>query len=281
MTTAPASLDIVIVAYNARDDLDACLRSLHEAPPARPHTIVVVDNASQDGAPDLVASRWPGVRLLRQSANLGFARANNVGIRATGSDLVLLLNSDTLVPRGALDALVAALEATPAAAVAGPRLVDETGRPELSFGRAFSPLNEARQKLIVRLDARGASLARQYVDRVTRRPGFPDWVSGACLLVWRRDAERAGLLDERYFMYSEDVDFCAALRARGRKVLFTPAAEVVHLRGRSRASAPTATAAAYRRSQVAYYEKHRPWWSPWLRRYLAWRGQWPPPPGPP
>jgi GT2 family glycosyltransferase len=159
--------------------------------------------------------------------------------------------------------------------------VDETGRPELSFGRAFSPLNEARQKLIVRLDARGASLARQYVDRVTRRPGFPDWVSGACLLVWRRDAERAGLLDERYFMYSEDVDFCAALRARGRKVLFTPAAEVVHLRGRSRASAPTATAAAYRRSQVAYYEKHRPWWSPWLRRYLAWRGQWPPPPGPP
>jgi len=280
MTTAPASLDVVIVAYNARNDLDACLRSLHEAPPARPHTIVVVDNASQDGAPDLVASRWPGVRLLRQSVNLGFARANNVGIRATGSDLVLLLNSDTLVPRGALDALVAALEATPAAAVAGPRLVDAAGRPELSFGRAFSPLNEARQKLIVSLDARGASLARRYVDRVTHRPGFPDWVSGACLLVWRCDAERAGLLDERYFMYAEDVDFCAAVRALGRKVLFTPAAEVVHLRGRSRASAPTATAAAYRRSQVAYYEKHRPSWSPWLRRYLAWRGQWPPPPDP-
>jgi hypothetical protein len=158
--------------------------------------------------------------------------------------------------------------------------VDATGRAELSFGRALSPLNEARQKLILGLDARDVRLARRYVARVTRRPGFPDWVSGACLLVWRRDAERAGLLDERYFMYAEDVDFCAAVRAAGRKVLFTPAAEVVHLRGRSRASAPAATAVAYRRSQLAYYDKHCPGWSPWLRRYLAWRGQWPPPPGP-
>ena len=278
--TAPASLDIVIVAYNARGDLEACLRTLHAAPPARPHTNVVVDNASGDGAADLVAARWPAVCLLRQRENLGFARANNVGIRATHGDLVLLLNSDTLVPPGALDALVGALDATPAAAIAGPRLVDGAGRPELSFGRALSPWAEARQKLIGRLDARGHPLARRYVDRVTRRPGFPDWVSGACLLVWRRDAERAGLLDERYFMYGEDVDFCGAVRALGRRVLFTPAAEVVHLRGRSGASAPAATRAAYRRSQVAYYEKHRPAWAPWLRRYLAWRGEWPPPPGP-
>lgn len=279
MTAPPASLDIVIVAFNARAVLEGCLASLHAAPPARPHTIVVVDNASRDGGPDAVTARWPQVTLLRQAENLGFARANNVGIRATGGDLVLLLNSDTVVPPGALDALVAALEATPEAGIAGPRLVDAAGRPELSFGRAFTPVNEARQKLLGALDARGAGPARRWVDRATRRPGFHDWVSGACLLVWRRDAERAGLLDERYFMYAEDVDFCASVRALGRKVLFTPAAEVVHLRGRSRAAAPAATTAAYRRSQVAYYEKHLPGWAPWLRRYLAWRGHWPP--GPP
>ena len=98
-----------------------------------------------------------------------------------------------------------------------------------------------------------------------------DWVSGACLLVRRHDAEAVGLLDERYFLYTEDVDFCAALRARGRRVLFTPAAEVTHLRGRSRASAADAMNPAYRRSHVAFYEKHHPRWAPVLRAYLRVR----------
>ena len=89
----------------------------------------------------------------------------------------------------------------------------------------------------------------------------------------RSDAEAVGLFDERYFMYTEDVDFCAALRARGRRIVFTPDVEVVHLRGRSSASAPAATTAAYRRSQIAFYEKHRPVWAPLLRLYLRLRGQ--------
>ena len=83
------------------------------------------------------------------------------------------------------------------------------------------------------------------------------------------------MMDERYFMYAEDVDFCAAIRARGRRVLFTPAAEVVHARGQSRASAAAATEAAYRRSHIAFYEKHHPAWAPWLRRYLKLRGKLP------
>jgi GT2 family glycosyltransferase len=107
---------------------------------------------------------------------------------------------------------------------------------------------------------------------MTRRERDVDWVSGACLLVRRTDAEAVGLMDERYFMYAEDVDFCAAVRARGRRVLFSPAAEVVHLRGRSRATASTAAEQAYRRSQIAFYEKHHPGWVPWLRWYLKMKG---------
>ena len=103
-----------------------------------------------------------------------------------------------------------------------------------------------------------------------------DWVSGACLLVSRADAEAVGLLDERFFLYTEDVDFCAALRARGRRILFAPAAEVVHARGRSRASAPGAMNVAYRRSQIAFYEKHHPRWAPLLRAYLRLKGALPP-----
>ena len=84
----------------------------------------------------------------------------------------------------------------------------------------------------------------------------------------RADAEAVGLLDERYFMYTEDVDFCAAIRARGRRILFTPDVEVVHLRGRSAASAPAATRDHYRRSQLAFYEKHHPCWVPLLQLYV-------------
>ena len=98
-------------------------------------------------------------------------------------------------------------------------------------------------------------------------------MSGACLLVRRADAEAVGLLDERFFMYTEDVDFCAAIRARGRRIVFTPDVEIVHLRGRSAASAPRATHAAYRRSHLAFYQKHHPAWVPVLRLYLKLRGQ--------
>ncbi|HUP35709.1 MAG TPA: hypothetical protein VNC82_09760, partial [Candidatus Limnocylindria bacterium] len=104
------------------------------------------------------------------------------------------------------------------------------------------------------------------------------WVSGAALLVWRADAEAAGLLDERFFIYTEDVDFCAAIRALGRRVLFTPAAEIVHLRGRARVSARRVVNTGYRLSQLAFYAKHHPRWLPWLTLYLKARGHLPPPP---
>jgi len=255
------TLTIVIVSYNTRDDLVRCLESLHAAPPATTHEIVVVDNGSADGSADAVR-RWPHVRLIESGGNVGFARANNLGIRATTSVNVLVLNSDTVVPAGAIDRLLAELDANPDVAVVGPRIVDGLGRAELSFGRMMTPLNEFRQK----------RLGRGPVDELTRTRGYPDWVSAACLLVRRADAEAVGLFDERYFMYTEDVDFCAAIRARGKKVLFAPEIEIVHLRGRSAATAPRETNAAYRRSQIAFYEKHHPLWAPWLRLYLWLRG---------
>ena len=106
-----------------------------------------------------------------------------------------------------------------------------------------------------------------------RRRQFVDWVSGACLLVRRSAAEQVGLLDERYFMYCEDVDFCAALRASGHRILYTPDVVVTHLRGRSRASAPVVTSRRYRDSQVAFYRKHHPRWAPLLRWYLRLKGE--------
>jgi GT2 family glycosyltransferase len=262
------NLSIIIVSYNAADDLDRCLESLHGAAPAIPHDVTVVDNASSDGGIERVRVRWPKVRTIVLPENRGFAVGNNAGIRATTGELLLLLNSDTIVPPGAIDALVARLQAHPTAAIAGPRLLDDSGRPEISFGSMISPLAELRQKIVGRLYASGVPFVVTRIDRLSREEQFVDWVSGACLLVYRADAEAVGLLDERYFLYTEDVDFCAAVRDRGRKVLFTPAATITHVRGRSRAAVPGAMNDAYRRSQIAFYEKHHPAWAPVLRWYL-------------
>jgi GT2 family glycosyltransferase len=258
---AQARLSIVIVSFNARADLEVCLASLRDNPPSIDHEIVVVDNASTDGSAE--AALATGVKVITMDRNAGFAAGNNAGIRATRGELILLLNSDTIVPAGALDALVARLHAVSDAAAAGPRLRDGDGRPELSFGRMISPLNEWRQK----------RRTPDWIDRETAREQFVDWVSGACLLVYRADAERAGLLDERFFLYTEDVDFCHAIRRFCRKVLFTPVATIAHLRGRSRASRPEATRDAYRRSHIAFYEKHHPLWTPALKLYLRLKGE--------
>ena len=251
-------LSIIIASFNARTDLERCLESLHAAPVAARHEILVVDNGSTDGSAG-AARRWPGVTVIENGANLGFARANNAGIRASRGANILLLNSDTVVPPGAIDRLLAELDREADVAVVGPRLVDAAGRAELSFGRMIGPLNELRQK---RLQRSGK------IEEMTSQRQYPDWVSGACLLVRRADADAVGGLDERYFMYTEDVDFCAAVRARGRRILFVPGVEVVHLRGRSAASAPAATRDHYRRSQLAFYKKHHPGWAPLLELYV-------------
>jgi N-acetylglucosaminyl-diphospho-decaprenol L-rhamnosyltransferase len=263
-------LAILIVSYNTRQELESCLQSLHQNPPHLSHEIVVIDNASQDGSAEAVRSRWPRVRVIALDANRGFARANNEGFRQTSSDLVLLLNSDTIVPPGALDRLVAALHELPGAAIVGPRLIDGNGVPELSFGRMIGPFAEFGRKAVARLGG------TKKIAALTSRTRPVDWVSAACLLVRREHAEAAGLLDARYFMYLEDVDFCAAVRANGGTVYFTPTAEVVHFRGRAGQFNRQATAHAYRRSQLAFYGKHHPGWKPLLRLYLALQGKLPP-----
>ncbi|HEY0284805.1 MAG TPA: glycosyltransferase family 2 protein [Vicinamibacterales bacterium] len=257
------ALAIVIVSYNTRSELEHCLQSLHDHPPHVSHEIVVVDNASRDGSVEAVRARWPDVTVITLNANVGFSSANNAGIRRTESELMLLLNSDTIVAEGAIDRLIAAMRELPGASIVGPRIVDANGRVELSHGRMMTPLAELRQKLLVR---HGSRLT---LSRLTSRTRQVDWVTAACLLVRRRDAEAAGLLDERYFMYCEDVDFCAAVRANGGKVYFTPRAEIVHLRGRSWGAASGATGASYRRSHLAFYRKHHPWLAPLLKAYLT------------
>lgn len=266
------SLAIVIVTYNSRQEIDACLESLvgHTAP--FPTTITVVDNQSPDGTAAYVREKWPSVRVVDAGGNVGFSKANNIGIRTTDSEYVLLMNPDTVAPPGAIQTLVRGLAAHPEAAIAGARLLSPTGFPELSWGLPIGPWNELKQKVFSRLYHRKVRSVVRKVDKLSRQAREVAWVSGACMVIRRADLEAVGLLDERFFMYTEDVDLCVRMAAHNRRVLYVAGAEVLHHRGRSAGRNPE-TERRYHQSHLAYYEKHLPFWAPLLRGYLKLRGK--------
>jgi len=272
---AAADLAIVIVCHDDRDDLGRCLESLFATAPAVSHQVVVVDNASTDGSVEMIGRRWPNVLILENKDNLGFARAVNRGIRTTSSELVLLLNPDTLPNGKAIDALAAGLRAQPEAAAAGPRIVDGDGRPEISWWPHLGPFAEWSLRRLRHAYERGARRANRRVEQLTSRRREVGWLTGACLMVRRQAAVAAGLMDESYFLYFDDVDLCAALRAAGGRILFLPDTEIVHLRGRTVGRRPQATARHYRASQLHFYRKHLPFWYPLLWLMLRLRRQLP------
>ena len=267
-----SSLEIIIVTYNSATEIGPCLDSLVGHTEPFPTTVTVVDNASSDGTAAMVRERWPTVQVIESPTNVGFSRANNIGIRATSGDYVLLLNPDTVAPPAAIQTLVRGLAAHPDAAIAGARLLSERGFPELSWGDPIGPWNELKRKIFSALYYRKVRRIVRKVDKMSRLAREVSWVSGACMVIRRPDLEAVGLLDERFFMYTEDVDLCLAMTKRGRTVLYVAGAEVLHYRGRSAARNP-ATDRMYRKSQVAYYEKHLPRWAGLLRTYLKLTGK--------
>jgi GT2 family glycosyltransferase len=262
------TLDVIVVSHNTRADLEACLAALVQSPPRGLGRILVVDNASTDGSPAAVVRGWPDVRLIALPRNVGFGAANNIAIRESDGALVLFLNSDAIAPPHAIDTLVERLMSTGAVA-AGPRLIDDEGRPEVSFGSMLSPWAEIVQRARVGAAHRRGGVSSWYIQRLLSREREVDWVTGACLLVRRQALVGAGLFDERYFMYEEDVDLCAALRARGGRILFTPHAQVLHRRGQSITQSGADLRVLYNESHLRFYEKHRPGWARLLRWWQA------------
>jgi GT2 family glycosyltransferase len=209
-----------------------------------------VDNASADGSAALVQAEFPAVRLIVNDENLGFARANNQGIRASSGRYVVLLNSDTTVPPGALAALVAFMDAHPTAGAVGPRLLRTDGTPQ--------PYAFGGDPTLRYLLARGGNrliFRRPLHDWATDAVQEVDWVSGACLMVRRAAIDQAGLLDENIFMYFEDNDWCLRIRQAGWRVIYNPQVAITHIGGQSLAQNPTARR-AYRESLRYFYAKH-------------------------
>jgi N-acetylglucosaminyl-diphospho-decaprenol L-rhamnosyltransferase len=255
-TSVSPCVSVLIVTWNAREDVVRCLAALRESTRLRFETIVV-DNGSGDGTPAAARAAFPEARVLENARNDGFARANNRGLREARAPYVLVLNPDAELRPGALDVLARHLDAHPRVGAVGPRTLNEDGTIQVSFGPDLSFGSEWAQRRLVRgvQARRGAALAE--AERLAARSWEPDWVSGACLLARREALEAVGGFDEGFFLYEEDADLCRRLRAAGWRVAFTPEAEVVHRLGRSMAQATGRARAEYQRSHLLYYRKHK------------------------
>ena len=249
-------LTIAIVSYNAKEELAACLESVFASTRLDSYEVIVADNASTDETVEMLADRFPRVRIIASPDNLGFGRASNLCWHEAKSSLVLFLNSDTVVSDRALDRLVELARNRPEAGAIGPRLLYPDGEVQMSFGAMPGIASEILQKLWNTGYARGKGPLRGAVRKRYSRERAVDWVSGACLLTRRDTLETVSGFDENFFLYSEDVDLCARIRATGAQIIFTPEVEIVHLVGRSVSKNRDRVVYESHRSRIYFYEKH-------------------------
>jgi GT2 family glycosyltransferase len=254
----PVSLSVVIVSWNAKAYLEECLQSLAKDVYDGPMEIVVVDNASSDGSADMVERQFPAVTLIRNAANLGFSKANNIGIRRCTGDYIALVNSDIHVLKKCLSALVTFCESHAEVGVVGPKIIGRDGKRQVSykgFPRLWNSLCRALalDVLLPRLALFNGYLQWHEVpDQVTP----VDILSGCFLVAKRRAVDAVGLLDEGFFIYGEDMDWCKRFWQAGWQVVFVPSAEAIHYGGASSSNAPLRFSIEMQRADCQYWAKH-------------------------
>jgi N-acetylglucosaminyl-diphospho-decaprenol L-rhamnosyltransferase len=252
------TIGVAIVSYNTASLLRRCLESVL-ADTGSP--VLVVDNSSHDGSADLVRREFPRVRLRTEEGNRGYGAAANLALRELGTRYVLLLNADTELTRGAVEALAGYLDAHPAAAMAGPRIVNRAGMYERSAHRFPTPMSlllHARWWPGPQSQAAGEQIGPARKGRLRRwrallrrsewRARPVDWTLGAALAIRSEAFDAAGGFDEAYFLYQEEIDLCYRLRAAGWEIHYAPVATVVHVGGASTSQRATETFGQFVRS---------------------------------
>lgn len=250
-------LAIVIVSYNTRELLARCLDSIFRHPAPFSFQVIVVDNDSKDGSPEMARERFPQVLVRANAENRGYGPAFNEGQRAVDSDQVLLLNSDTEILPGMLEGLAHALETRPRAGVIAPLSVDgEKKIIQMSWG--WKPLfwGEILQKLMSPQVLQTSAWRRALARWLQRRERMAPIVSGAAMIFPREALNQVGGMDEDFVFYLEDSDMCARLWKAGWQVIFYPQEKIIHHLGKSSTSRPDRIALLFRQSQLLFYRKH-------------------------
>jgi N-acetylglucosaminyl-diphospho-decaprenol L-rhamnosyltransferase len=223
-------LDVVIVSYRCGPLLRRCLQSVREHAPARGVRVTVVDNASGDGTADVVRREFPEVKLIALDENVGFSAANNLVLRDSGAEYVLVLNPDTKLSAGTLETLLRLMDADSRIGIAGCRLVQEDGTLDHAARRSFpTPASALGHFLrLGRSDRAPAPLAAYRAPEVSEGP--VDAVNGAFMLMRRAMLDEIGLFDEGYWMYMEDLDLCYRAAQAGWTTWYEPSVEAVHIK---------------------------------------------------
>ena len=259
---APPAVSVIIVNWNTRDMLRGCLRSIADETRS-PHEVIVIDNASSDGSAAMVAEEFPEAVIVANRENKGFAAANNQGLAAACGAHVLLLNPDTIVLDGAIDRMLAWLAARPDVGCAGCQVMEDEKTVQRTCFADPGPLNT----LIVE-----TGLLRAFPgSALSDRPEYGGWdrgsardvdvVSGMFMLVPRSVLEKVGPLDEAFFIYSEEADWCRRIRDAGYRCAFTPEARVVHLDGGGKSTVQIRSRmyVQMQKSKLIYVRKHYGW----------------------
>jgi GT2 family glycosyltransferase len=254
-------VSIVILNYNTREHLRTCLRSLGSAGTSASfeREVLVVDNASIDGSADMVAAEFPWVTLIRAPRNGGYAYGNNLGLAQARGDAILLLNPDTQLSPDAVVRLKELLDQHADAGVVGPKLVRPNGSMHLACRRSFPtpPVAFYRISGLSRLFPKSPRFGRYNLTYLDPDQAVEvDAVCGACLLIRRSVVERIGPLDERFFMYGEDLDWCLRARQAGWTVRYEPEVVVLHQHGAASRQRPLRTTFYFFRAMDLFYRKH-------------------------
>ncbi|MDZ7291143.1 MAG: glycosyltransferase family 2 protein [candidate division KSB1 bacterium] len=254
-------LSIIIITYNSRQDIVRCLASLHKFCTGTSIEIIVFDNASTDGTPQIVASMFPNVHLMQHQTNVGFARANNLAVASATGPYILFLNPDTWVDNDLATALVTFLDIHPEAAACAPRVLTPDGSVQFSSVCALPTLELLfyEQIGLSRIFPRNPRFGRYRMtywnhDEIRE----VEHATGACLAIRRKIFDELGGFDENFFMYIEDVDLSYRLKRHGAKILYLPSAHVFHAGGQSGSQMAIQNYLGLYRSFYYYFHKHHP-----------------------
>jgi len=251
------TLSVIIVNWNVKDLLRDCLRSVFASPLDPPPQVIVVDNASNDGSAAMVRREFPQVELIASSHNLGYAGGNNLGAAAATGDALLLLNPDTRLHPDTLRLLRDYLLAHPEVGVVGPQLLWPDGAVQSSRRRFPTPATLFWESTLLEQWFPHNPAARRYrfEDAPSNRPASVDWLVGAALCIRREAWQDAGPLDESFFMYFEETDWCRRCAEAGWAIHYLPQAKVVHYEGQSSGQVTAARTLRFQRSKIRYAEK--------------------------
>ncbi|MCY4106677.1 MAG: glycosyltransferase family 2 protein [Chloroflexi bacterium] len=255
---AQPDLSIIIVSWNVREFLAACLNSLSAAASSCPHECLVIDCASEDGSAAMVAEQFPRVRLFRAEENIGFVRANNWGMREALGRHFLLLNPDTFVAEGALPVMRAEMEHEPRIGILGPQHFNSDGSHQSTRRRFPNGAIALLESTWLQALAPPRLLAHYYLEDLSDEGSYDvDWVQGSALWVRRELWQAIGGMDERYTMYFEEVDWCQRARRAGWRVRYHGAACITHHGGASSEQVPTMRQWHFDRSKLRYTRQYQ------------------------